>query len=189
MRRRIAAMFAGGTFVALNGFFMKRVYERGFSDGKKLGYEEVKKLGYEEVKKLGYEEAKKELRNKALKCSNSAITRADQELVRVSLQLEPEDSSTTKNKFDPKVNESLQMLILPKWKFQMFDDDFIIRPTTEPDHGVVWMMPQKESDELDLKLLKSIQESTTLSEDDIINLEKETRMHMYRVFDYIAKAK
>jgi hypothetical protein len=50
------------------------------------------------------------------------------------------------------VESSLLLRILPKWKLEVFNEVYIVRTPLKCDHTNAWIVPEKDSDDLDNKL-------------------------------------
>ena len=97
--------------------------------------------------KTRYDNAIKEFRKNAVKSLKITNDYVDENIHRL------ESKATIEPKY---VDGSLHLLYLPKWRLEVFGEDYIVLTTSEFKHNNAWIMPEKESRELDLKLRRII---------------------------------
>lgn len=137
--------------------------------------------GFRKGRNLGYADAKNEFKTQALESIKTTIGYADRNL----LDLKSESCINPKY-----VSDSLKLIVLPKWRLTVFGDDYVVRATMKEDHKNAWIMPEKESIELDIKLRKIVEgfeRTTSITTDDISKMEREARIQMYKAITSVAK--
>ena len=139
----------------------------------------MRKPNYDEGLKTRYDNAMKEFRNNAVKSLKITNDYVDENIHRL------ESKATIEPKY---VDGSLRLLCLPKWRLEVFGEDYIVLATSEFKHNNAWIMPEKESRELDLKLRRIIASYHTerqITIDDISRLESEKRIQMSKAIDTV----
>jgi hypothetical protein len=163
-------------------------YIKGKNEAKNEGYEKAKNEflmkpthanglieGYEKGHEKGYEKAKNEFHQKCLRSMKTTMDTADKNMIILDETGSLDDSN---------VKSSLLLRILPKWKLEIFNEVYIVRTPLKCDHTNAWIVPEKESDELDNKLQIIVLTSRLdMKNIDIENIQRATRKNAYEEKD------
>ena len=127
-------------------------------------------------KYMTHKDAKKEFHQKCVDSIHKSMENADK-------NLEILDSNKVLN--DTYVKGSLLLLILPKWELVVFGEQYVVRATPYLKYTTAWIVPKKESDELDRKLQKVVLLSLgkDMSQMKIEDIERTTRVMVYEAIN------
>jgi hypothetical protein len=171
------------TWMIPSAFSLYNMIKPSYNDGLKEGYDNANK-DYNDGLKEGYDNAKKEFRNNAMKSLKITNGYADDNI----RSMESNESHLPREY----IVSSLHLICLPKWQLEVFGEDYIVRATSDLKQKNAWIMPAKESRELDSKLRKIVSFYSTepqITTDDISCMERETRIQMYKAIDSITKVR